>query len=99
MLKQDDIDLGGLIHISYIHTQPNDCEHNGSTHKFSESIDTLQKNDLSKNLMNEHKTHTRKHSIDQPMVQRSWETWGWHIYLLVKELVMIHIDKKMLPKA
>lgn len=43
MLKQDDIDLGGLIHISYIHTQPNDCEHNGSTHKFSESIDTLQK--------------------------------------------------------
>lgn len=45
---QDDIDLGGLIHISYIHTQPNDCEHNGSTHKFSESIDTLQKKWLKK---------------------------------------------------
>lgn len=47
-----------------------------------------------KTLILAHKKYTKKLSKDQKVIQQGWETWEWHTYLLVNEIVLIHINKK-----
>ena len=56
---KSDTDFGGSIHVSFMSSRSQDCEHSRSIHKFNRSIDTLHKNDLGK------KTYKRSQETHQ----------------------------------
>ena len=49
-------------------------------------------------LIQDHMKHTKMISNEHTMIQQWWEAWESHTYLLIIELKIIHIDKRMSQK-
>ena len=46
-------------------------------------------------LIEDHMKNTKMISNEHTMIQQWWEAWESHTYLLIIELKIIHIDKRM----